>query len=906
VKPSIQAPIDAILARVATLEAELAALKRAIATAGLSSVATDGTITGNGTSPNPLSVAVLSGSIDSAIRTISSGGLTFVSTDATISGTGTGVDPLSIGPVSSSIDGSIKNSYSVLQVGLTSSVAGTSALSATVNARFLNVTGSLISGLTSTYSSLQAGSTASVAALSGTVDARFKNFNYTNIGVTGTLTVTGDLRVSGSITGSGQSLFSTALFSTAFPSGTGMHDAVRIDDTTSNTAGDGDRIRWTFNSPTNYSAWMAARLNNTSPNFLDPRIEFGIQQGGTIGLTNVTATLAINNYGIDVTGSARVQGAVTSSWALIQAPTPISSSAFIAKVIGSPDDARRLVGFFDVDGVGAQNPVIALGSNNAGNTDGGNGLMLGTRFAFQQAFLDHNFSAADSLSLMLRGSDKIRLGQSDVQFSGNLYITGSVTGSGQVLLRRSSSGLAGLGYEVLILENNSDNVLMFKGSSANEKSIYYTNPSGTADGGIVYDHPNTPRGFQVRTGGNNIRATIDNNGVASFSTNVFVTGALNVGKSNAGGTLSVRPANNNADGIFMDQAGGYTASMVYEGTGGDLGGWGFTFKPPSNATTQVDVLKIRGDRRVYVSGALLVSGSVDGFQVNVHRDLIVTGSAYIAGNLYTTGNLVTLGNQIVVGITTFQNNVTADLGIFTVSGSNIVSDGDVEAKFGYITGPSGSSGYIFLGRTILTGSQTAGSAQRFYNWTPNPGTRGLLVKMVGGGGGGAGSAASSAGSGGGSGLYWEGYFGSEIIPTLALVTASVWVGSGGVTGSSGGGAGGTGGDTAFAINGFTYLTKGGLGGSAGTGAGGGLGTGWTTAVRGNTVIISGEPGDGAIVATGGALAGKGGNNPLGVGGTTSTTTGVAGRGFGGGGGGGTGANSGGSGSWGAVVIDEYG
>src|SRR5690606_41987987 len=58
----------------------------------------------------------------------------------------------------------------------------------TVNARFLNVTGSLISGLASTwtslqtgataslnaaYSSLQTGVTASINSLSGTVNARF-------------------------------------------------------------------------------------------------------------------------------------------------------------------------------------------------------------------------------------------------------------------------------------------------------------------------------------------------------------------------------------------------------------------------------------------------------------------------------------------------------------------------------------------------------------------------------------------------------------------------------------------------------------------------------------------------------------------------------------------------------------
>jgi len=490
--------------------------------------------------------------------------------------------------------------------------------------------------------------------------------------------------------------------------------------------------------------------------------------------------------------------------------------------------------------------------------------------------------------------------------TGDTKLNGSLTGSGQALLTRGSTGLAGLGYELLVLENNSDAVLMFKGSSVNEKSIYYTNPSGTADGGIVYDNPGTPRGFQFRTGGNATRFILDSNGVATMKNNVFITGTLNVNQSNAGATLSVRPANNNTDGIFMDQAGGYTASMVYEGTNTDFGGWGLTFKMPSAATTQVDLLKLRGDRRVYVSGALLVSGSADVFQMNVHKDLIVSGSSYVAGNLYTTGNLVVLGQQVIVGSTRYEQGVTAELLIQTVSGANINSDGQVSAKAGYATGPSGSTGQLYLSTTIYTGSQVAGSAQQVYNWIPNPGTQTFTIRMVGGGGGGAGAAASSAGAGGGSGLYWESTFMGAIILNTPLKTGSLYVGSGGVTGSAGGGTGGTGGDTVFSFNNVNYVTKGGIGGTAGTAPGGALGTGWTTSARGITAIIAGEPGDGSIVATGGSLAGKGGNNPLGVGGATSAGAGVAGRGFGGGGGGGTNNTAGGSGSWGAIIIDEYG
>ncbi|HEU5118666.1 MAG TPA: hypothetical protein VFT74_18880 [Isosphaeraceae bacterium] len=699
-KPSIGGPLENHAARIAALEAELAALKRLIRASGLSSVAHDETLSGNGTLPDPLSAAGLSGSIDaaihslsgsvnSAIQAVTSGGLTFVTTDNTLGGDGTALDPLSAASLSSSIDSSIKSStggiytsiqvgvtasivdsYTSLQTGVTASIAG---LSGTINARFLNVTGSLISSVSNVYSSLQTGISGTInttvngtsntvpkftsahaignssimddgttvdvnsdtvkfgssgdgstyiagsainfgngtnAVADGYLNYAGYNLGFTQFrnliiadgkaspivvvtGSTGAVTMTGDQRVVGSITGSGQSLLSTALLSNPWPSGSGVRTVVTLDDSSgAKRAGDGQRLRFTFGS-FNYNAWIAAVTTRANPDFLNPRLEFAVQQAFTTGLTNVTATLIVDDAGIQVTGSARVQGAITGS---------------------------------------------------------------------------------------------------------------------AVLARRGSTSIAGLGYEVLTLENNSDTVINFKGPAGNEKSIYFSNPSNVADGGIVYDHPSVARGFQVRTGGNNVRVTIDSAGITSFRNDVVTTGTLIVNASNAGGTLSVRPANNNSDGIFMDQNGGYTASIVYEGTGGDLGGWGFTFKAPSNATTQVDVLKLRGDRRVYVSGNLFMSGAVD---MGTSFRIVNLQDPSAAQDAATKNYVDSISGSAASGIAALSATVNARF--VNVTGSMISSFSRTYSSLqaGVTASINGLSGTINARFLNLTGSLISGLSNTY-------------------------------------------------------------------------------------------------------------------------------------------------------------------------------------------------
>lgn len=204
----------------------------------------------------------------------------------------------------------------------------------------------------------------------------------------------------------------------------------------------------------------------------------------------------------------------------------------------------------------------------------------------------------------------------------------------------------------------------------------------------------------------------------------------------------------------------------------------------------------------------------------------------------------------------------------------------------------------YLNRQVISTSQ---------DYIPTSGTVSILVKMVGGGGGG-GPATSAAGqacaaSGGGGGVYWERYFSK-----LTSVTGSVSVGAavGPFT---------VGNDTSFAINGTTYLAKGGPRGAAGVSTAGNANV-MPGAIQAGTSagdVTSWQPGGVGIVMDGGAWwSGYGGGSPFGAGGTANggNSNGTNGTGNGAGGAGGASAlgafGAGGSGSAGLCMVDEFG
>lgn len=210
-----------------------------------------------------------------------------------------------------------------------------------------------------------------------------------------------------------------------------------------------------------------------------------------------------------------------------------------------------------------------------------------------------------------------------------------------------------------------------------------------------------------------------------------------------------------------------------------------------------------------------------------------------------------------------------------------------------------------LGARLLTG---AGA------YTPTPGTRMVLVRMVGGGGGGGGGTGGSgtaSGSGGASGTYLEFHVSGD---GRDLAGGPYSCGAGGAGGSTAGSAGGAGGDTTLQLHGQTYRATGGGGGGGqvNTTSGHAPPVGRRRAGSTPMPVTLGEDGDHGVFAPsdGYFWGGAGGSNPLGTGGATvdGGNNGTAPTGFGGGGGGAsatTASKSGGAGAPGCIALEEY-
>lgn len=240
---------------------------------------------------------------------------------------------------------------------------------------------------------------------------------------------------------------------------------------------------------------------------------------------------------------------------------------------------------------------------------------------------------------------------------------------------------------------------------------------------------------------------------------------------------------------------------------------------------------------------------------------------------------------------------------------DIKSDGTVETALENL-GLGDASGYV--GRLL--------NIQVFYSsgiYNPTPGTKKVIVEMVGGGGGGAGAAAADSnsiaiGGPGGAGSYAKAQF------TSGFSGVNVIVGSGGMGGttsnpyaSSGGtssfgnlvsAAGGDSGKPAGPSGSFPFSTVAATVSASPSGSG----------------VIVGTPGEGAAssiaLSTGVSISSPGGSSRFGAGGfiTAYGANGIDGAGYGAGGGPvatSTGtpntALAGGNGSMGIVIVWEY-
>lgn len=234
-----------------------------------------------------------------------------------------------------------------------------------------------------------------------------------------------------------------------------------------------------------------------------------------------------------------------------------------------------------------------------------------------------------------------------------------------------------------------------------------------------------------------------------------------------------------------------------------------------------------------------------------------------------------------------------------------------------ITLSSASNNQLLAAVKGLVGPGRLLNVQVFYNsgvYTATPGTKKVIVEMVGGGGGSAGARAAGAGQvsvggSGGAGSYGKGQFTSNFNGVL------VTVGGKGQGGTVSGAYATDGGGSSFG----SLLTA--AGGAAGQPAGPTNNFPFSTAAAvvsagANGANIVGTPGQGAlasvVVGASSVIEGPGGSSQFGSGGfiTAFNAKGVNGSGYGSGGGpskvnGGNAAVAGGDGSQGLVIVWEY-
>jgi hypothetical protein len=518
-----------------------------------------------------------------------------------------------------------------------------------------------------------------------------------------------------------------------------------------------------------------------------------------------------------------------------------------------------------------------------------------------------------------------------VGIGGNVFTNGNVNANGEYItfLTSPATQTGHIYYNSAATTNNASLVNLISSTTAIVGA--QTNGSGTA----------VPLTFQMNgsefgrlsTGGRWLFNTTTDDGTSI----VQINGQLHLTQAGAGGgiefgdgtiqttangtTAPVSTVYTPATGATQITTGGYTPGFiqVYQngvrlvnGAGQDYtatdsvhinlthaAGAGDTYEvltaviySPQTIATPLDV--------VYTPAAGTTTFTVTTYTVG-YVDVFLNGSKLVGGQDYsaTTGNSITLIGFTANGTDQF------DVKVWTLyTPANAI--------------PAANTTFSGLGR--LQNVQTFSTVGTF-TYTPTAGTNCVIVKIVGGGGGGAGAVAtstqSSMGGGGQSGVYAEAFI------TSGFSGVTVTVGAG-ATASAVGAAGNNGSTSSF---GSLVSCPGGLGGpvsvavAASSVASFATQTTFTTATltgAGTTSLVNlanDTPASGIFYAGSGAIAGAGGNNPLGKGGiainSVASTSGNPGQGFGSGGSGAMNFNNthaavaGSTGAQGVVIVYEY-
>jgi hypothetical protein len=604
---------------------------------------------------------------------------------------------------------------------------------------------------------------------------------------------------------------------------------------------------------------------------------------GTLG---VTGNLAVNTNKFTVTaasGNTLVAGTLdsTGNFAVNTSNFTVAASTgntVVAGTLSVTSDVAVNTNKFTVT-ASSGNTLVAGTFTVNGNTTLGDTPASDTTTVNGFTTIANNNATADTLELYNTNTG----GYGSVAFYDNTPAIKGASGYGNSLAT-DATVRSRLYWRTL----GSDMIFTTGSGTPSTAAIFLTNSTGNVNIGSTASDP----GFKLR-----VQGTFDSTGNSQIDGNTTLGDATSDTTAINGATTITGPTS--AVGLVVKTTA--QANIRINGDTDNTSDNSYTGYIIAKGSTPTELWYIGRDGTGNTDGLIIRrAATTDDLKIDT------SGNATYAGNWSVNGN-TTLGDAAgdtvtINGAATINNNVL-NLNSHRITNVTDPSGAQDASTKNYVDTKVG----LFIGRQVLTAASGT--------YTPTSGTKRVRVRMVGGGGGGGGASGSSgdlaAGGGGASGAYFE-----KFIDPGATVTGGAFAnGAAGSAGSSSAGNGGNGGDTTIVVNSTTYTAKGGTGGtgmahsSVTAAAAGGVGQAGSSA---GDVLYQQDGQGGWVIAATLFYCGIGGSSALGAGGmgggVAVARAGIAGTGNGAGGGGACAGNSslaGAAGTIGIIIVEEF-
>ena len=209
---------------------------------------------------------------------------------------------------------------------------------------------------------------------------------------------------------------------------------------------------------------------------------------------------------------------------------------------------------------------IAIGSSAMINNTSNNNTALGYQAGYsiasgsENTFIGYNTNTASgTITNATALGANVMLAQSNTLILGNNVNVGIGTTTPTTKLHVVKGGSAGVAPHALsfaAFEANTDQYLSLLTPDANERGILFGETSNNTAGGIVYNNPSTPDGFQFRVNGNTTRLVISSSGMVGIGLGF-----------NPGSVLSVNGNAAIGSGGYSDSAAPVNGLIVQGNTG---------------------------------------------------------------------------------------------------------------------------------------------------------------------------------------------------------------------------------------------------------------------------------------------------------------------------------------------------